>query len=402
MGIPRRTVFTAVLSMAALATVVAAQPAAALPPAGPGVPVWASDWMKNGSGNTNWDPGKTLALRQAREFDVVIAHVGTYDNYVGAMKAANANLRIFVYVQGMFATEGNLPSSWYAHNSSGAKIKSKTFGTYLMNPKSSGWRDDRLAECRHKLSDSHYDGCFLDSLGPTGVNGEALTSLPINPSTNHVFTRRDWLSSTVLVADRVRSALAPRPVLMNGLVDGPGYFSSSGPTETLLNGATGGMSEAFMRSASSGATKYKGESAWKDDVDMLADVGRRNSGAIALPVTKVWCSANSTQIASWHRYALGSFLLGYRPGHAYFQFRTDHDFTKGYSYEDVQLGAPSSSYFRTNGLYVRNFQYGKVIVNPTTSSHSTSLNRRYRDLSGNYRSGSISLSAHSAQVLRNA
>ena len=402
MGIPRRTVFTAVLSMAALATVVAAQPAAALPPAGPGVPVWASDWMKNGSGNTNWDPGKTLALRQAREFDIVIAHVGTYDNYVGAMKSVNANLRLFVYVQGMFATEGNLPSSWYAHNSSGAKIKSTSFGTYLMNPKSSGWRDDRLGECRRKLSDSHYDGCFLDSLGPTGVNGESITSMPINPSTNRAYTRREWLASTETVAERVRSGLSPTPVLMNGLVDGPGYFMSSGPTETLLNGATGGMSEAFMRPASSGANTFKGEQGWKDDVDMLADVGQRSSGGIAFAVTKVWCSATSSQISAWHRYALGSFLLGYRPGHGYFQFRTNHELTTPYSYEDVVLGNPTANYVHTNGLYVRTFQYGKVIVNPTTSPHSVSLSRRYVDLSGTFRSNSISLPAHTAQVLKNA
>jgi hypothetical protein len=318
------------------------------------------------------------------------------------MRSTNPNLRVFVYVQGMFATQGNLPSSWYAHSGSGAKIKSEQFGTYLMNPKSSGWRDSRLSECRQKLSSSHYDGCFLDSLGPTGVNGESVTALPINPSTHRAFTRREWLTSTETVAERVRSALSPRPVLMNGLVDGPGYFNSAGPTETLLNGALGGMSEAFIRAASSGCTKYKGEPAWKNDVDMLADVGSRSSGGIALAITKVWSQASATQIASLHRYALGSFLLGYRPGHGYFQFRTDHELTRPWPYEDVVLGNPTSSYTRVNGTYVRSFQYGRVIVNPTTSSHSVSLSRRYVDLSGNSRSGSISLAAHSAQILKNA
>jgi hypothetical protein len=101
-----------------------------------------------------------------------------------------------------------------------------------------------------------------------------------------------------------------------------------------------------------------------------------------------------------HRYALGSFLLGYRPGHAYFQFRADHDFTKTTAYEDVVLGSPTSSYFHVNGLYVRTFQYGKVIVNPTTSSHSLSLSRRYKDLAGVFHSNSISLGAHSAQILK--
>jgi hypothetical protein len=402
MQIPRRAIVPVVLITAILSTALPAQHALALPPPGPGVPVWAADWMKTGSGNTNYDPGKTLALRQATNFDIVIAHSTTYDNYVGAMKATNPNLRLFVYVQGMFSPDAGLPSSWYAHNSSGAKIKSREFGTYLMNPKSSGWRDSRLTECRQKISASNYDGCFLDSLGPTGVNTGSVTSMPINPSTGKAYTRREWLTATEAVGERVRSALSPTPVLMNGLVDGPGYFNSSGPTETLLNGATGGMSEAFIRTAGSGVTSYKGETAWRNDVDMLSDVGVRSSGSIAFAITKVWCSATASQIASWHRYALGSFLLGYRPGHAYFQFRTNHDLTTPMTYENVVLGSPSSSYYQSNGMYVRNFQYGKVIVNPTTSSHSISLSRRYVDLSGAFHSTSISLAPHSAQVLKNA
>ena len=402
MGNPRRTVLTAVLSMAALATVIPVQPAAALPPPGPGVPVWATDWMKSGSGNTNWDPGRTLALRQAREFDIVIAHEGSYDNHIGAMKGVNPQLRIFVYVQGMFTPDGSFPSSWYAHNGSGGRIKSEDFGTYLMNPKSSGWRDNRLAECRRDLAISRYDGCFLDSLGPTGVNGQAVTSMPINPATRRVFTRREWLTATETVAERVRSAMSPMPILMNGLVDGPGYFNSSGPTERLLDGATGGMSEAFIRAAGSGAGKYKGETGWRNDVDMLTDVGRRASGGIAFAITKVWSSATASQVASWHRYSLASFLLGYRPGHGYFQFRSNHELTTPHPYEDVVLGNPTDAYRRVNGLYVRTFQSGKVIVNPTTSSHSISLGRRYKDLSGDYRSGSISLPAHTAQILKNA
>jgi Hypothetical glycosyl hydrolase family 15 len=402
MGIPHRTVLAAVLSAATLVTTAPAQTAAALPPPGPGVPVWAADWMKDGSGNTNWDPGRTVAVQQARAFDVVIAHEGTYDNHVSAMKAANPNVRLFVYVQGMFANTGNLPSSWYARSGSGAKIRSEEFSTYLMNPKSSGWRDDRLAECRRKLNASHYDGCFLDSLGPTGVNGDSVTAVPINPSTNRTYTRREWLTATEVVSERVRSAIAPTPVLMNGLVDGPGYFHDSGPTEALLNGAVGGMSEAFIRPARSGSSWYKNESGWKQDVDMLSDVGQRSSGGIALAITKVWTSATATQIASLHRYALASFLLGYRPGHGYFQFRTDHQLTRDWTYEDVVLGQPTSSYNRVNGLYVRSFEHGRVVVNPTGSSHSLSLSRRYLDLSGTYRSGAISLGSHSAQILRNA
>ena len=402
MRYPRRTVLPAVLITAALATVIPAQPAAALPPPGPGVPVWAADWMKSGSGNTNYDPGRAAALRQARRFDVVIAHVGTYDNHAAAMKAANPNLRLFVYVQGMFSPKGGFPARWYARNGNGGRIRDRHFGTYLMSPKSQGWRDNRLAECRRKLAASHYQGCFLDSLGPTGVSTESMTARPIDPGTGRAYSRRSWLSATVKVAQRVRSAISPRPVLMNGLVDGSGYFNSAGRTEQLLNGATGGMSEAFIRPARSGASAYKGRTAWKHDVNMLADVGRRTSGGIAFAVTKVWSRATSKQIASWHRYALGSFLLGYRPGHGYFQFRSHHQLTTPSAYEDVVLGPPTGAYVRVNGMYVRNFQRGKVIVNPTTSKHSIRLSRRFVDLSGIHRSGRISLAPHTARILKHA
>jgi len=204
------------------------------------------------------------------------------------------------------------------------------------------------------------------------------------------------------VAERIRSGVAPRPVFANGLTDGPGYFNNEGPTEKLLDGVVGGMSEAFMRSAKWGSSKYKGETAWRDDVNMLVDAGKRDAGGVVLAMTKVWCSASSSQIASWHRYALGSFLLGYRPGHAYFQFRSNHDLTTPSSWWNVNLGIPTNSYTQARDMYVRTFQTGKVIVNPTDSSHSISLSRRYVDLSGNFHSGSISLAPHTAQILKNA
>jgi hypothetical protein len=361
--------------------------------------------MKDGSGNTNWDPGRTLALRQAREFDVIVAHSTTYDDYVSDMMAVNPNVRLFVYVQGMFATQSNLPFSWYAHNAAGNKIKSQDFGTYLMNPKSSGWQNEVLSICKTKQAASHYQGCFLDSMGPTGVNPDSVTSLPINPSTNKAYTRRQWLDATQGVAAKVEAAMSPRPTLANGLVDGPGYANPTGPTERLLDGCTGGMMEAFMRASNWRTSYYKGETAWRQDVDALADAANRSQGSIVLAVTKVWSSATGAQISAWHRYALGSFLLGYKPGHAYFTFRSDHDLTKPSPWWDVNLGTPSSGYFRTStGLYVRNFTNGKVVVNPTNSSHSLKLEARYVDLLGVTRTSgsSLGLGAHTAQILKKA
>jgi hypothetical protein len=300
----------------------------------------------------------------------------------------------------MFSPEAGLPSSWYAHNRSGYRIKSRDFGTYLMNPKSTGWQATVVSLCKSRQTASHYQGCFLDSMGPTGVNLDSVTSMPINPSTKAVYTRKQWLDATEAVAQKVESAVAPRPILANGLVDGPGYFSSDGPTERLLDGCTGGMSEAFMRPATAKATSYKNETSWQQDVDSLVDAANRSQGSIVLAVTKVWSGATTAQIAAWHKYALASFLLGYKPGHAYFTFRSDHGLTTPSPWWDVNLGTPSGAYFRSsNGLYVRIFGRGEVIVNPTTSSHSIPLSGRFVDLTGITRTTGISLAPHTGTVL---
>jgi hypothetical protein len=232
------------------------------------------------------------------------------------------------------------------------------------------------------------------------VNPASVTSMPVNPSTHKVYTRRQWLGATEALARKVESAVAPRPLLANGLVDGSGYANRAGRTERLLDGCTGGMMEAFMRPATSKSSSYKSEAAWKADVDSLADAANRSHGAIVFAVTKVWAAATSSQISAWHRYALASFLLGYKPGHAYFSFRSTRDLTSPSSWWDVKIGTPVGGYLRKNGLYVRLFTDGQVVVNPTAKPHSVALSGRFVDLSGATRSSSLWLAPHTGTILR--
>jgi hypothetical protein len=161
--------------------------------------------------------------------------------------------------------------------------------------------------------------------------------------------------------------------------------------------------EAFMRASRWKVSYYKGETAWRQDVNALVDAANRSQGSIVLAVTKVWTDASASQIASWHRYSLASFLLGYKPGHAYFTFRSDHNLSTPSPWWDLNLGSPSGGYYRlSNGLYVRNFDKGKVVVNPSTRSHSLKLGAKYVDLAGTIRTAgsSLGLAAHTAQILK--
>jgi hypothetical protein len=117
-------------------------------------------------------------------------------------------------------------------------------------------------------------------------------------------------------------------------------------------------------------------------------------------VTKVWARATASQISSWHRYALASFLLGYKPGHAYFSFRSNRDFTTPSSWWDVNIGTPVGAYVRRNGLFVRPFTHGLVVVNPTRIAHTVDLSGAFVDLGGTTRSSSLWMAPHTGTVLR--
>lgn len=359
------------------------------------LPLWAPDWMATQQGGP---VTQTLALRQAREFDNIIAQPNMYRSFVAIMNQANPNLTFYVYRNAIAQNKTTFPDSYYAKSLSGARIRFPQWGTWEMNPKSQGWINELISECRTLMTDSGYDGCFLDVLGISGVNASDVTALPVNPTTGRVYTQAEWLAATTALAKQVQSALSPKPVVGNGLLAGFKYFDSTASTETILGGLKAGMVEAFVRSAHDGVSSYRNETMWKQDVDMLIDIAARTSGNIAYTLTKVWTSASSAQILSWQKYSLATFLLGWVPGRAFFSFRSDKTLTMPSNLYDAAIGNPAGGYAKINGVYQRTFSTGKVLVNPTTSTFTIQLGAQYRNTEGQVMT-SILMTPHTGAIL---
>ena len=365
----------------------------------PEIGTWAPEFMANGTGVTSYQATQSLALRQAEHFDIIVAHLATYRPWVSQMKSVNPDLELNVYVNGTFSSSKSstlYPSSWYARDKGGNKIMAKGFNTWLMDPRNPGWIGEVTSLCQYRLSYSGYDGCFLDVLGTSGLNPTSVTGLPIDPRTGTEWTKRAWMEATSTLGATVRYAIAPRPIMANGLGFGVPYFDPAAPRERLLDGVGTAMSEVFVREPGGGVNVYRNEATWKKDVDMVADAVARGSRIVV--TTKVWCSATAAQIDAWHRYALGTFLLGYAPGRAFFTFRSDHAHSAPSSYWDVNVGTPTAPYAKVGGVYRRPFSNGLVLVNPTTSPATVALGARYRNLNGSEVT-SVTLQPHTAQIL---
>jgi hypothetical protein len=203
------------------------------------------------------------------------------------------------------------------------------------------------------------------------------------------------LSATDGLAEAIKSAISPALVYGNGIGTGDKYFNHG--TDRLLHGLDGVIAEVFMRTGYQSLNTYRTEAKWRLDVDMLADASA--NGDSVLVVTKTWASGTDAKKESIHRYALASFMLGDGGTNQFVFLKNEGDsVTTWRSLWDTDLGAPLGSYYKNNGLYVRDFVNGKVVVNPTSDTRSINLGGSYRLSNGNIRT-SLTLQPHTADIL---
>jgi hypothetical protein len=350
-----------------------------LPTAGSVLPRFAPIYM-----GTHWSMTAAQAVTIAQEFDVIAAQASVFPKYIAAMKVANPTLRVVAYINGTFDLKSggtSYPAAWYETSAAGARIRS-AFGNYLLDPANTGWEQTVAAQCTAAITKSHYDGCFIDTLGTAPLDAGYVTGLPINPATHAVWTGTDWLTATSAIAAAVRAANPGAVVVANGLANGAKYFSTTGATSALLSPVGVGMAELWLRPPGAAATKFPSVTKWLANVNMLEDA--ESHGQSILTTTKLWVTATAAQQTQWHKFALSSFLLG-AGGLSYFSFlesRPNAALVQDYAWDHVNIGIPSGPYAQNGSLYERSFSNGIVAVNPTSAPATITFAGTYTNLDG--------------------
>jgi hypothetical protein len=356
-----------------------ANTSAALPNPGTVLPRFSPVYM-----GTKWTVTEGEAVTIAQEFDVIAAQASVFPKYVTAMKAANPDLRIVAYINGTFDLKSggtSYPRSWYETALTGSRIQS-AFGNYLLDPGDASWQQSVAAQCTAAIAQSHYDGCFVDTLGTAPLDPGYVTGLPMDPATHAVWSGSAWLNATTAIAAAVQAANPNALVIANGLANGTKYFSTSGATSELLGPSGTAMAELWLRAPGAGATQYPTLSKWLSNVNMLVDA--ESKGESILTTTKLWVTATAAQQTQWHQFALSSFLLG-ADGHSYFSFLEDRSnaaIVQDYAWDHVDIGMPLGPYAQDGSLYERSFTNGIVAVNPTSAPATITFAGSYTNLDG--------------------
>jgi hypothetical protein len=351
---------------------------------------WSAEYM-NGPAPV----GLAQALADARDFNVAAAHSTAYAPYVKAMKLANPNLKLFVYMKGVLTTDTSFEEDMYAHDANGKRIQGVQYpGTWLLDPTSPRTLKRQLKRAQRLLDESGYDGVFLDTMGTAPLGSDYVTSPPVNPVTGKLWTQTDWIAATSALAGKLAAAIG-EPVIGNGLRDGQAYFSP-GTEQLLRTGLTGAMAEGWLRGADSPITTYPDEATWKLNVDAVVDAGAH--GGSFLAVTKLWEPGTQAQKDAWYTFAVASFLLAndgqsfqsvtYLPGDASVKRPLD----------GLDLGTPTGAYAKVDNVYQRGFSGGRVLVNPGTTTTTVQLDHTYHALDGSAVT-SVTLAPHSAAIL---
>ena len=256
------------------------------------------------------------------KYDVVALHYTDTAQHVQAIKGINPNTVVLAYFNPLFGgSEGKPHTEWYLRDASGVS-HSSGYNEPLMDLTNPGWRAMCVQISQNALQKG-FDGLVLD-------NG--LTSPNVSYPGSWSGSDSQWQSSTIALYNSIKQAAGGKIVIYNGAYFIPGY----------VDALDGWMDEGFPF--------YKG---WDNSIGFALDAA--NKGKLIL------FYAQGSASDRYFCYCSALLTDGY-----FFYAPTG---TKWFDDYGIQLGtALSKAEKNADGTWQRAYQYGTVVVNPSSKT----------------------------------
>ena len=256
------------------------------------------------------------------KYDVVALHYTDTAQHVQAIKGINPNTVVLAYFNPLFGgSEGKPHTEWYLRDASGVS-HSSGYNEPLMDLTNPGWRAMCVQISQNALQKG-FDGLVLD-------NG--LTSPNVSYPGSWSGSDSQWQSSTIALYNSIKQAAGSKIVIYNGAYFIPGY----------VDALDGWMDEGFPF--------YKG---WDNSIGFALDAS--NKGKLTL------FYAQGSASDRYFCYCSALLTDGY-----FFYAPTG---TKWFDDYGIQLGtALGKAEKNADGTWQRAYQYGTVVVNPSSKT----------------------------------
>jgi hypothetical protein len=262
------------------------------------------------------------------KYDVVVLHYTETAQHIQAIKAINPNTVVFAYFNPLFGgSEGKPHTEWYLRDASGV-THSSGYNEPLMDLTNSGWRAMCVQISQGALQKG-FDGLVLD-------NGLASPNVVWPGSWSG--SDSQWQSSTVALYKSIKQAAGSKIVIYNGAYFIPGY----------VDALDGWMDEGFPF--------YKG---WDNSIGFALDASTKGK------LTLFYAQGGTSD--RYFCYCSALLTDGY-----FFYAPTRTQWFDDYG---IQLGtALGKAEKNADGTWQREYQYGTVVVNPSSKTAHIDMN----------------------------
>jgi hypothetical protein len=268
---------------------------------------------------SSWETDTAANLAK---YDVVALHYTDTAQHVQAIKAINPNTVVLAYFNPLFGgSDGKPHTEWYLRDASG-QTHSSGYNEPLMDLTNAGWRAMCVQISQNALQKG-FDGLVLD-------NG--LTSPNVLWPGSWSGSDSQWQSSTIALYKSIKQAAGGKIVIYNGA-----YFISG-----YVDALDGWMDEGFPF--------YKG---WENSIGFALDASSKGK------LTLFYAQGSTSD--RYFCYCSALLTDGY-----FFYAPTG---TKWFDDYGIQLGtALNKAEKQADGTWQRDYQYGTVVVNPSSKT----------------------------------
>ncbi len=237
----------------------------------------------------------------------------------------------------------------------------------LLDSANEEWRTFLADRCRAMLVKGGYDGVMLDVVQMANKKPFALKG--IDPATGRKYTVKSWRDAQYGLVAHLRKTLpANKLIVANSVGRGRTYFEEG--ASRFLEVADGIIAEGFRGPIARPLNKHLQERDWRATVDMIRDVEKRGKYFVGYTKYLKGKVKSGPDKRDSDRFWFVTFLLGMGPRSYYSAVVHDnanmHQTAESFDPQwTLALGAPTGDYKEKGGLYSRQFQHGRVLVNPT-------------------------------------
>jgi hypothetical protein len=348
-------------------------------------------------------------------FKLLICDFFMSPSVLASLKANNTNFMIFgycnsigVYTSNSYWSTVNAQNNWFMHDVNGNRITQNRYGWYLMNPGSSGWQQFYSSYVNSKLNETLFDGVFADDTWNRLVDYISYGSLS-DAATNETLSNADI--STSVVSDWHSNMISFLQNLEGNIISGKKVIVNTDEylTNDYLAVVDGKMHEGFAYAPWWPLNYYDILGSMYNPLESINTMARDSAtgkifiaeNGVAMPTSLN--SATITEIIKNANYCYAATLLGINGTNCYFGYNVGAYYTFNGEADYLptlvtNLGSPTDSFYQSQGVYMRDFTNGKVLLNLSNNSCQIMLGQNYYLTNGTMVSNVV-LGSWSGQIL---